>query len=110
MVEILGRPCAFFTTSSGSNPCSRAHPAHARATVGVESTNPPSRSKSTARQQMLIMIHDRHKPANYEMIVWLTFFPLTKQEKEHSVREDAGFPGCCGGAPPARRLPSRAAE
>ena len=84
MVETLGRPCALLTTSSGSNPCSRAHPAHARATAGVESTNTPSRSKSTARQQMLIMIHDRQKPANYEMIVWLTFFLLIKEKSKHS--------------------------
>src|SRR5229473_6027944 len=47
---MLGRPCAFFTTSSGSsNPCSRAHPAHARATAGVESTSTPSRSNSKPR-------------------------------------------------------------
>src|SRR5258708_2188452 len=67
MVVMLGRPCAFCTTSSGSNPCSRAHPAHARATAGGESTSTPSRSKSTPRQRMLSIIHDRQKVANCEM-------------------------------------------
>src|SRR2546427_12091562 len=67
MVVILGRPCAFFTTSSGSNPWVRAHPAHTRATAGVESTKTPSRSKSTPRQWMLVIIHDRQKAAKCEM-------------------------------------------
>jgi len=73
----------------------RAHPVHARATAGVESTNTPSRSKSTARQQMLIMIHDRQKPANYEMIVWLTFFLLIKEESKHSKVRGGGAGGSC---------------
>src|SRR6266480_657328 len=64
---MLGRPCAFLTTSSGSNPCSRAHHAHTRATAGVESTKTPSRSKSTPRQRMPVMIYDRQKAANCEM-------------------------------------------
>src|SRR5258708_28451024 len=68
MVLMLGRPCAFFTTSSGANPCSRAQPAHARATAGVESTKTPSKSKSTPRQRMLVMIYDRQKAANCEIV------------------------------------------
>src|SRR5437016_10829427 len=64
---MLGRPCAFFTTAAGPNPCTPAHHAHTRATAGVESTKTPSRSKSTPRQWMLVIIHDRHKAAKCEM-------------------------------------------
>ncbi len=67
MVVMLGRPCAFLTTSSGLNPCSCAQPAQTRATAGMESTNTPSRSKSTPRQRMLVIIHDRQKSENCEM-------------------------------------------
>src|SRR5713226_6182815 len=63
---MLGRPCAFLTTSSELKPCSRAQPAQTRATAGVESTNTPSRSKSIPRQRMLLMIHDRQKTENRE--------------------------------------------
>ncbi len=66
-MAMLGRPCAFLTTSSGSNPCSRAHHAHTRATAGVESTKTPSRSKSTPRQRMPVTIYDRQKAAKCEM-------------------------------------------
>src|SRR5256885_4816426 len=50
-----------------SDLCSRAHHAHTRATAGVESTKTPSRSKSTPRQWMLVIIHDRQKAAKCEM-------------------------------------------
>src|SRR5713226_9470641 len=66
MVLILGRPCAFFTTSPGSNPCSRAHHAQTRATAGVESTSTPSRSKSTPRQRIFVMVDDRRKATKCE--------------------------------------------
>ena len=39
----------------------------ARATAGVESTKTPSKSKSTPRQRMPVMIYDRQKAANCEM-------------------------------------------
>src|SRR6267154_5923560 len=73
MVVRLGRPCAFFTTSSGMNPCSRAHPAQTRATAGVESTRTPSKSKSTPRQRIFVMNHDRRKPLKCETRSRATF-------------------------------------
>src|SRR5258708_9502596 len=52
---MLGRPCAWRTVSSGSNPCWRAQMVQMRAPGGVESARLPSRSKSTPLQVILVM-------------------------------------------------------
>jgi len=60
IVDRLGRPWALRTVSSGSKPCSMAHFVHTRATAGVESTNTPSKSNSSPRQEISTMIkHNR---------------------------------------------------
>src|SRR6185437_811188 len=46
---MLGRPCAWRTTSSALNPYCTAHRDQHRATAGVESTKTPSRSKRIPR-------------------------------------------------------------
>src|ERR1700686_48522 len=56
MVEILGRPCALRTTSSGSKPCALAHCVQTRMTAGVESISTPSKSKSSA-PHVISIIH-----------------------------------------------------
>src|SRR5258708_31905651 len=92
MVLMLGRPCAFFTTSSGANPCSRAQPAHTRATAGVESTKTPSKSKSTPRQRMLVMIYDRQKAANCEIVESEDWGGRRGLNPRHSVPQTDALP------------------
>ena len=55
IVARLGRPCAIFTTFSGSNPRSSAHRRHTRETAGVESISTPSRSNNNPRQEISAM-------------------------------------------------------
>src|ERR1700722_2908889 len=56
MVEILGRPCATPTTSSGLKPCAVAHWVQTRMTAGVESISTPSKSNSSA-PHVISVIH-----------------------------------------------------
>src|ERR1700730_3456440 len=54
MVAMLGRPCAWRTTSSATKACFGAHLVHTREIAGVESTRTPSRSKSKPRHRIFM--------------------------------------------------------
>src|SRR6266404_3118030 len=67
IVVRLGRPCAMWTTVSGSKPCSTAHRCHTRATAGVESISTPSMSNSRALQWIATISSNLHCPGEIRL-------------------------------------------